>query len=60
MSVYGAQKPKTKEWPLFRDLMEEVYPRLESLSTSKPIVLLEFYVTSGNTRGDRLSGLKVR
>lgn len=52
MSVYGVQKPKTKEWPLFRDLMEEVYPRLESLSTSKPIVLLEFYVTSGNTRGD--------
>lgn len=60
VSVYGAQKPKTKEWPLFRDLMDEVYPRLESLSTSKPIVLLEFGVTSGNTRGDRLSGLKMR
>ena len=53
VSVYGAQTPTDKKWPLFSDMMDEVYPRLESLSTSKPIVVLEFAVTSGNSLGDQ-------
>ena len=53
VSVYGAQTPTDEEWLLFSDMMDEVYPRLESLSTSKPIVVLEFGVTSGNPLGDQ-------
>lgn len=53
VSVYGAQTPLDEEWPLFRDEMDQVYPRLVSLSSSKPIVLLEFGVTSGNPLGDQ-------
>lgn len=53
VSVYGAQTPADEEWPLFGDMMDEVYPRLESLATGKPIVVLEFGVTSGNTLGDQ-------
>lgn len=53
VSVYGAQTPTDEEWPMFSDMMDEVYPRLESLSESKPIVILEFGVTSGNPLGDQ-------
>lgn len=53
VSVYGAQTPTDEEWLLFSDMMDEVYPRLELLSTSKPIVVLEFGVTSGNPLGDQ-------
>jgi hypothetical protein len=48
VSVYGAQTPLDDEWPEFRELMDEAYPRLASLSASKPIVLLEFGVTAGH------------
>src|SRR3972149_10632525 len=34
-------------------MMDEVYPRLESLNSSKPIVVLEFGVTSGNPLGNQ-------
>lgn len=53
VSVYGAQIPTEQEWPQFRDLMDAVYPRLASLSPSKPIALLEFAVTAGNPQGDQ-------
>ncbi len=51
VSVYGAQDPMEDEIYQFRELMDDVYPRLRKLSKdSKPIVLLEFGVTSGNRR----------
>lgn len=53
VSIYGAQTPLDTEWPVFRDSMDAVYPRLAALNASKPIVLLEFAVTSGNPLGDQ-------
>ncbi|MFC2066590.1 MJ1477/TM1410 family putative glycoside hydrolase [Chloroflexota bacterium] len=53
VSVYGAQTPVEDEWPDFRQLMDEVYPRIESLTTANPIVLLEFGVTANNPLGDQ-------
>lgn len=53
VSVYGAQTPMDEEWPEFRDMMDEVYPRLAALSPDKPIVVLELGATSGNPRGDQ-------
>ncbi len=53
VSVYGAQTPLDQEWPTFRDQMDQVYPRLAALSTTKPLVLLEFGVTAGNRLGDQ-------
>lgn len=51
VSVYGALTPMEQEWLQFRDSMDDVYPRLVSLSPSKPIVLLEFGTTAGNPQG---------
>jgi hypothetical protein len=48
VSVYGAQKPLDQECKSFQQLMGGAYPRISSLSASKPLVLLEFGVTSGN------------
>ena len=53
VSVYGAQKTSDSEYPQFRELMDEVYPKLSSLSSSKPIALLEFGVTSGHPYVDQ-------
>ncbi len=53
VSVYGAGTPMEEEWLEFRDMMDEVYPRLAALSADKPIVILEFGVTSGNPLGDQ-------
>ncbi len=53
VSVYGAQTPMQEEWPEFRRAMDEVYPRLASLSLSKPILVLEFGATRGNPLGDQ-------
>lgn len=53
VSVYGAQRPTTEEWPAFRDGMDAAYPRLAALSPEKPIALVEFGVTSGNPLGDQ-------
>lgn len=48
VSVYGAGTPMDTECARFRDDMDAVYPRLTALSADKPIVLLEFGVTSSN------------
>jgi Glycosyl hydrolase family 26 len=53
VSVYGAQTPLDDEWPEFREVMDGAYPRLASLSASKPIVLLEFAVTTGHKDVDQ-------
>ncbi|MEW6233504.1 MAG: glycosyl hydrolase [Chloroflexota bacterium] len=53
VSVYGAGTPMDSEWPQFRELMDQVYPRLAALSPSKPIILAEFGVTAGNPLGDQ-------
>lgn len=53
VSVYGAQTPMTEEWPSFQESLDAVYPRLVSLAAGKPIVVLEFGVTSGNLQGDQ-------
>jgi hypothetical protein len=53
VSVYGALRPSDREVERFREAMDEVYPRLAALSPQKPIVLLEFGVTSGNPRVDQ-------
>ncbi len=53
VSVYGASDPLDDETSSFRELMDEVYPRLAALSSEKPIVLLEFGATNGNPRVDQ-------
>ena len=53
VSVYGALTPVDEEWLEFRNMMDEVYPRLAALSPGKPIVVLEFGATSGNPLGDQ-------
>jgi beta-mannanase len=53
VSVYGAQTPMEEEWPQFRAMMDEVYPRMKALTASKPMALLEFGVTKGNPLGDQ-------
>jgi hypothetical protein len=39
--------------------MDEVYPRLVSLSKDKPILLVEFGATSGNPHGDQADWAEV-
>ncbi len=51
VSVYGAQIPTDDEWPLFRDSMDDVMPRLVALAGGKPIFVFEFGVTDGNPLG---------
>lgn len=53
VSVYGAGDPLDSECTSFRDGMDGVYPRLAALSADKPIVVLEFGVTSGNPLCDQ-------
>ncbi|MCX6089925.1 MAG: glycosyl hydrolase [Candidatus Atribacteria bacterium] len=53
VSVYGAQTPVTEEWPSFQESLDAIYPRLVSLASGKPIVLLEFGVTSSHPLGDQ-------
>ncbi len=53
MSVYGAADPLDDDTSSFRELMDEIYPRLAELSSEKPIVLLEFGATSGNPNVDQ-------
>jgi hypothetical protein len=52
VSVYGALTPLEEEWPQFRQSMDAVYPRLEALSPTRPILLLEFGAAGNNPRGD--------
>ncbi|MFM7074383.1 MAG: hypothetical protein ACKO38_21555, partial [Planctomycetota bacterium] len=51
VSAYGAQTPRDTQWPMFRDLMDAAYPRLDALSESKPIIVSEFGVTSNSPLG---------
>jgi hypothetical protein len=46
VSVYAAQTPRElKSWnPRFRQVMDDVYPDLEAISSRKPIAVLEFGV----------------
>src|SRR5262249_12249148 len=53
VSVYGAATPMEEDWPLFHDLMDEVYPRLAKLSPDKPLLLLEFGAADHNSHGDQ-------
>jgi hypothetical protein len=53
LSAYGYQTPMAR-YPRerFRDLVDEVYPRLAALSADKPIMVLEFGHTAGNPQQD--------
>ncbi len=48
VSVYGAQKPRSLINIPFRTLMDRAYARLVKMSPAKPVVVLEFGVTSLN------------
>ena len=52
-SAYGAATPTDDEWPTFRELVDPIYPRLAALAKGKPIVVLEFGVTSGHPKMDQ-------
>ncbi|MEW5941897.1 MAG: glycosyl hydrolase, partial [Chloroflexota bacterium] len=52
VSSYGAQTPLDDYWPIFRESMDAVYPRLAALS-SKPIFVAEFGVTANNPLGSQ-------
>ncbi len=52
VSVYGALTPTVAEWPIFADGMDAVVSRLAATAPDKPILVLEFGVTTGNPRGD--------
>ena len=53
VSAYGPQTPLDEYSDTFRSMMDSAYPRLASLSSSKPIFVLEFGVTSGNPYVDQ-------
>ncbi len=53
VSSYGAQTPQDDWWPIFRESMDDVYPRLAALSASKPIIVAEFGVTNNNPLGSQ-------
>ncbi len=53
VSVYGAQSPIDNNTRQFREMMDQVYPRLASLNATKPIVLLEFGASGGNPKVDQ-------
>jgi hypothetical protein len=53
VSSYGAQTPLDDYWPVFRESMDSVYPRLAALTTNKPIIVAEFGVTAGNPLGSQ-------
>ncbi len=53
VSIYAGQSPQDGEWPVFREVMDEVYPRLAALSPEKPIIVAEFGAAAGNPLGDQ-------
>lgn len=53
VSSYGAQTPLDDWWPIFRESMDAVYPRLTALSPAKPIIVAEFGVTNHNPLGNQ-------
>jgi hypothetical protein len=53
ISSYGAQTPLDNWWPIFRVSMDDVYPRVASLSATKPIIVAEFGVTNNNPLGSQ-------
>lgn len=53
ISSYGAQTPLDDWWPIFRVSMDDVYPRVASLSATKPIIVAEFGVTNNNPLGSQ-------
>jgi hypothetical protein len=53
VSVYGAQTPMQEEWLEFRQMMDDVYPRLAALSPSRPLMVLEFGACRSNPHGDQ-------
>lgn len=53
VSSYGAQTPSDDYWPVFRESMDAVYPRIAALSPAKPIIVAEFGVTNGNPLGSQ-------
>ena len=58
VSIYGAQTPMSDEWPSFQEAMDAVYPRLVELAPDKPIVILEFAMTSGHPHGNQAQWTK--
>ena len=53
VSSYGAQTPLDDDWPVFRESMDSVYPRLAALTPDKPIIVAEFGVTANNPLGSQ-------
>jgi hypothetical protein len=58
VSIYGAQTPLSDDWPIFREALDAVYPRLVELAPDKPIVILEFAMTSGHPHGNQAQWAK--
>ncbi len=53
VSVYGAGTPRDDACDDFQKMMDLVYPRLIGMAPGKPITVLEFAVTSGNSLCDQ-------
>ncbi|MBI5824021.1 MAG: beta-mannanase [Chloroflexi bacterium] len=53
ISFYGAQTPQAEDWEEFRAGMDQVYPRVDALTSGKPIIIAEFGVTKNNPLGDQ-------
>jgi hypothetical protein len=53
LSAYGAQTPMDAWCDSFRDMLDSSYPRLIRMSPTKPVIVLEFGVTSGNPLCDQ-------
>jgi hypothetical protein len=51
VSLYGAQAPDEKEWDVFSERMEKVYPLLAKLRGDRPIMVCEFGFTAGKPKG---------
>lgn len=53
ISSYGAQTPLDDWWSIFRESMDDVHPRVASLSSTKPIIVAELGVTNNNPLGSQ-------
>jgi hypothetical protein len=52
VSVYGAQTPMDREWPVFTRGLDAAAPRIAALAPAKPLFVLEFGVSAGNRLGE--------
>ncbi len=57
VSVYGPQKTG-EEWQTFTEIFDDSYPEFSSISTEKPLAVLEFGVIDDSTTGNKAAWIQ--